>query len=170
MGRRSKSLTPIVLVSGSLLISGAVYGQPHGTAVRHAPALNTMRERWYSLSPDERQVFRRNAERWLKMGPEERNLMRERERVRRARLQQEAEAALREAGLRLDQQKRELFEQRYVQERRKIERELLLETEAKRKQKLPALNARLRHEFEETSPSGAASSSSSPTSSLGPKH
>lgn len=112
-------------------------------------------------------MFRRNAERWMQMGPSERALMREREVLRRARIKQESEAALHDAGLRLDQQRRELFEQRYLQERRKIERELLQETEAKRKQELPVLNDRLRKEFQETSPAGAATSK--PANSASPK-
>lgn len=103
----------------------------------------------------------------MQMGPEERNVMRARERLRQARLRLEAEAALRDAGLRLDQPRRELFEQRYFQERRKIERELLLEAEAKRKQKLPALNDRLKHEFEQTNP--GVTSTSSPMPSPGSK-
>ena len=90
----------------------------------------------------------------MQMGPQQRNLMRERERIHTERLKQEADAALRDAGLHLDQQRRELFEQRYLQERRKIERELSNETETKRKQQLPALNDRLKKEFQEsTSPS-----------------
>jgi hypothetical protein len=88
----------------------------------------------------------------MQMGPEERNLMRQRERAHRERLKREAEIALRDAGLRLDQKKRDLFEQRYLQERRKIERELQQEVEAKRHQQLPALNERLKKEFQESTP------------------
>lgn len=78
--------------------------------------------------------------------------MRERERLHREELKREAEAALRDAGLRLDQEKREMFEQRYLQERRKMERQLHQEIEAKRKQELPALNDRLKKEFQQGSP------------------
>jgi hypothetical protein len=105
------------------------------------------------MSPEDRQVFRRNAERWMRMNPAERNLMREREKLHREQLRREADAALRDAGLRLDQEKRELFEQRYLQERRKMERALRLEIETKRTQELPALNERLKKEFQQGSPS-----------------
>jgi hypothetical protein len=121
------------------------------------------------MSPEERTVFRRNAERWMQMGPDERNLMRQREQMRQQRLRMEADAALRDAGLRLDQQRRELFEQRYLQERRKIERQLSQETEAKRKQQLPALNDRLKKEFLEPAPSATSSSTRAPTTSATPK-
>ena len=93
--------------------------------------------------------------------------MRERERVRREQLQREADKALRDAGLRLDQEKRDLFEQRYLQERRRIERELRQEVEAKRHEQLPALQERLKKEFQEPSPAGP--STSVPAASLTPK-
>ncbi len=94
--------------------------------------------------------------------------MRQREISRRVRMQQEADAALRDAGLRLDQQRRELFEQRYLQERRKIERELIQENEARRRTELPALNDRLKREFQETNPAGTIVPKA--TSSLTPNH
>jgi hypothetical protein len=109
---------------------------------------NAGRERFRQLSPDERQAFRRNAERWLKMDPQQQKILREREQVRRQRLQAEAEAALRQSGLNLDQTARDQFEARYLQERRRIERELWQESEAKRQQQLPQLNERLRNEFQ----------------------
>ena len=93
--------------------------------------------------------------------------MRKRERVRHEQLQREADKALRDAGLRLDQEKRDLFEQRYLQERRRIERELRQEVEAKRHEQLPALQERLKKEFQETSPAGT--STSAPAASVTPK-
>jgi len=88
----------------------------------------------------------------MQMGPGERNLMRAREKLHREELKRQAEAALHDAGLRLDQEKRDLFEQRYMQERRKMERALRQEIEAKRKQELPVLNDRLKKEFQPSSP------------------
>ncbi len=100
------------------------------------------------------------------MGPQERNLMREREKVHREQLQREAEKALREAGLRLDQEKRDRFEERYLQERRRIERDLRQQVETKRQQELPVLQERLKKEFQEPSP-GAKSA---PAISVTPNH
>jgi len=153
VGRKSKSLIVLLLLSGSLVVSGHVEGQPPGGGRRGPGGLNNMQSRLNSLSVEDRQAFRRNAERWMQMSAEERNLMRVREQLRRQRLKQEAETALRDAGLR-----------RYLQERRKMERELGQEVEAKRKQALPALNDRLKKEFQETTSSGA-----SPASSATPK-
>jgi len=102
----------------------------------------------------------------MKMGPEERKVLREREQAYRARVKLEVDAALRDSGLRLEGEKREQFEQRYLQERRRIEHELRQETEAKRQQQLPALQERLKKEFQEPSP---ITSTSAPTASGSPK-
>jgi hypothetical protein len=117
------------------------------------------------MSPEDRQVFRRNAERWMQMSAAERNLMRAREKVHREELKREADAALRDEGLRLDQQKRQLFEQRYLQERRRMERALRQEVEAKRKQELPALNDRLKKEFQQSSPNTKSTPTPAPSAS-----
>jgi hypothetical protein len=120
-----------------------------------------------AMPPDERQVFRRNAERWMQMGPEERKVMREREKLYRAQVQREVDAALRDTGLRLEGDKRTQFEQRYLQERRRIEHSLRQEVESKRQQQLPALQERLKKEFQE--PSSATGPTTGPAASGSPK-
>ena len=117
---------------------------------------NSVRERWFSLPPADRQVFRRNAERWMQMSPEERQIMRQRESLRRGQIKRETEAALHDSGLRLDQQKRDLFESRYMQERRKMEQALRHQVEAERQQQLPALIQQLKKEFQFEQPKGRA--------------
>ncbi len=119
------------------------------------------------MPPEDRQIFQRNAERWMQMGPEERRIMREREKIYRQRVEREVDAALRDSGLRLEGEKRAQFEQRYLQERRRIEHTLRQATEAKRQQELPALQERLKKEFQESSPSAA--STSAPAASTSPK-
>ena len=97
------------------------------------------------------------------MGPEQRQMMREREKIYRAQVSREVDAALRESGLHLEGERRALFEQRYLQERRRIEHSLRQEIESKRQQQLPEIQERLKKEFTEPSPS--TSSSASPGSS-----
>ena len=101
------------------------------------------------------------------MRPEEQKVMREREKVYRERVKQEIDAAIRDSGLCLEGEKREQFEQRYLQERRRIEHAIHQETEAKRQQELPQLQERLKKEFQEPSP--AAGSTSAPSGSNSPK-
>jgi hypothetical protein len=114
--------------------------------------LRGARARVYQLSPEERQTFRRNAERWLQMGPDQRNALRQREQIRREHLKTEAEAAMRQLNLRLDQDAQQKFESRYSQERRKIERSLRKDLEDKRRQQQLELNQRLGNEFQPHQP------------------
>jgi hypothetical protein len=173
VGRQSNFVSVIATLSILALVYGSAQAQPQGRnghregPVHRQPEFKSTRDRWFSLSPEDRQTFRRNAERWMQMGPEERNRLREREQLHRDQLKREADKALRDAGLRLDQERRDLFEQRYLQERRRIERELRQEAEAKRHEQLPALQERLKKEFQETSPAG--SSTTSPATSVTPK-
>ena len=120
------------------------------------------------MPPEDRQIFKRNAERWMQMGPEERKVMREREKAYRERVKVEVDSALRDSGLRLEGEKRQQFEQRYLQERRRIEYELRQQTEAKRQEQLPALRERLKKEFQEPS-SPSSPSTSAPAASGSPK-
>ena len=103
----------------------------------------------------------------MQMSPEERKIMRERERIYRAQVNKEIDTALRESGLHLEGDKRAQFEQRYLQERRKIEHSLRQEIESQRERQLPALQERLKKEFTEPSPAG--SSTAAPAGSASPK-
>lgn len=98
------------------------------------------------------------------MSPEERKLMREREQLRRARIRTEAEAILRDSGLQLDPTKRDLFHERFLQERRRIDRELRQEYELRRQQQLE----RLKKEFQPLQNSPPVLSTSSPAGSASP--
>ena len=119
----------------------------------------------FQLSPEDRQTFRKNAERWLQMSPEERTLMRNREQQRRERIKNEAEAVLRDSGLSLDQTKRSLFQERYLQERRQIDRELRQQYELRRQQQLE----RLKKEFQPPQTSTGAGETASPSFSGTPR-
>lgn len=180
MGRRySNFVGGIALVAILVLIWPlATNAQPHGQqggGVRampmpqphRAPTFGDPRQRWLAMPPQDRQIFQKNAERWMQMGPEERKIMRAREKVYRAQVSKEVDAALRESGLHLEGEKRVQFEQRYLQERRKIEHSLRQEIESQRQQQLPALQERLKKEFAEPSPAG--SSAAAPASSVSPK-
>jgi hypothetical protein len=114
------------------------------------------------MPAEDRQRFKSNADRWLALPPEERSALREREGIRRERLQREADAAIRELGLQLEAEKRAQFEQRYLEERRRIDRALREELRAKRQRELEPVVERLKKEFSETqraSPAGSAASS-----------
>jgi hypothetical protein len=100
------------------------------------------------MPPDARQNFQRNAQLWMQMSPEQRNLMRQRENARRQIITREADAAVRDSGLKLNPQERAQFESRYIQERRKVERTLRQQAEIERQKEIPALIQQLRKEFQ----------------------
>ena len=163
MGRKANLVKVIVglLVYASLCPS--VHAQPQrpgprqmGAPSHRPPPTQSVRERWSAMPPAERQAFQRNAERWMRMSPAERDLLRARENLRREQIRRETEAALRESGLSLDPQRRDLFESRYMQERRNMERALRRQIETERQQQLPALIQQLKKEFQLEQPLNAS--------------
>ena len=93
--------------------------------------------------------------------------MRQRENLRREKIQRETEAALRESGLHLNPQERAQFESRYMQERRKVEQTLRHQIEAERQKELPALIQQLKKEFQIDQP--VKSPATKPVESANPK-
>jgi hypothetical protein len=120
------------------------------------------------MSPEDRQRFQSNVERWRQMPPEERRELREREGWRQERLKKEADAAVRASGLQLEAERRQQFEQRYMQERKRIEQELRRELREKRERELAPVVERLKKEF---TPQGGSATpgANSPSASGSPR-
>jgi hypothetical protein len=116
------------------------------------------------MSPQDRQRFRSNAERWLSMPPEQQQMLRQREEFRRQRMLREAEAAIQQSGLQLEAEKRALYERRYLQERKRIERGLHQELEEKRQRELAPVMENLKKEFGEQPKAASPASTAAPTS------
>ena len=119
------------------------------------------RKLFESLTPEQQQKVRENYQRWLNMTPEEKKALREREQLRRQKILQEIDGAIKQSGLQLDDQTRNQYIMRYTQERRVIEQRLQQEMEEKRRPQLQDLINRLKAEFQDRS-SPASSASPSP--------
>ncbi len=143
---------------------GQISAPPGGSHVRGERGLRPARERWRQMSPEDRQRIRSNAERWLRMAPEERRALRDAENLRRERIRREAEAAIEQSGLQLQAEKREMYERRYLQERRRIERDLRQELNERRQRELAPVMEDLKKEFGEGQRAGTCSSSAAPSS------
>ncbi|MDQ6860928.1 MAG: hypothetical protein M3032_07215 [Verrucomicrobiota bacterium] len=119
------------------------------------------------MSPEDRQRFRSNVERWLAMPPDERRELRMQEGIRRERMQREAEAAIRQSGLQLEAERRAQFEERYAEERRRIDRALRQEMQERRQRELGPVLEQLKREFAQpqnsTNPASSRPSSASPS-------
>ena len=116
------------------------------------------------LSPEERERFKENFERWKALPPEERQALMQHERMRREKMMQEIDEGLKKTGLQLDKDRREIFNLRYAQERRKIEEQLRKEMDEKRRPLMKELLERLTKEF-----SAPATASPSPSASPAPE-
>lgn len=115
------------------------------------------------MPPEKRDHFRKNLERWKNLPEEARAALRSTEQQRRRRLHGEAEQALANSKLQLDEPQRKAYRKRYIEERRKIEKTLHEEMAAKRKPLLEELNQRLQKEFSSGAAAGAGSVPSPPS-------
>ena len=127
-----------------------------------------VRERWREMSPADRQQLRSNAERWQHMNAEERKAFRDQQQWRQMRLKREAEEAIRQSGLQLEAERRAVFEQRYIEERRRIDQQLRRELREKRQRELAPVVEKLKKELSDKQ-GGGASGSSSGSPSASPK-
>lgn len=96
------------------------------------------------LPPEERAAYQRNLPLWKQLPTDERQEIR---RQANERARQETEKAYAESGLNLDHDQREVFNLRYHQERRRLERELQEKIDAERTRRLGEITARLKQEF-----------------------
>lgn len=160
----------LILASGALL---SAYGQAPGTPAPEAspapqppkrpfgpqnwqrkaspdgqsPEFNDVRRAIDQLTPEQRQRFLENFKRWASLPPEERKALADREIMRRKKMEESIQAAMKEAGLQLEGERRAHFVRRYSEERRKLEEQLRKEIEEKRAAMLKDILARLQAEF-----------------------
>ena len=166
---RKRNLYALAAGAGvSLILSGPILAQPpsggpNGGGRPNRPFRQNA-ERWRKMSPEDRQRFQSNMQRWRQMPPEERKELRLREVKRRQRLQQEAEAAIRESGLQLEAEKRKQYELRYIQERKRIEQALRQEIQERRQRELAPVVERLKKEFDQPQGSGGSAGNAAPGS------
>jgi hypothetical protein len=112
-----------------------------------SPAFDNVRKALDALTPAQRKRFQENFIRWSNLAPEEKKSLRDREEARKKVVAQEVDTVLKDFGLDLDSERRELFAKRYSEERRKIEEQLRKEAAEKRKPLVRDMVARLRQEF-----------------------
>ena len=111
--------------------------------------------------PDQQQKFMENLHRWQALSPEEREVLRQRQRLNENKREESITEAYQKSGLHLSEEQRQQFRKRYLQERRKLEEQLVKEEQEKRQAGNAAIIELLRKEFI-PSPSGASPSTGSP--------
>ena len=115
-----------------------------------------------ALTPEQRKRFQENFQRWSNLPPDEKKALADREIFRRKKIAEDSDAALKEAGLELDADRRELFARRYGEERRKIEEQLHKELDDKRRPLLKEVIARLKAEFSSGTPATGGDAAAQP--------
>jgi predicted aminopeptidase len=86
------------------------------------------------------------------MSPEERDSLRRQQRILQEQREKSVNEAYQRSGLHLNEEQRQQFRKRYVQERKKLEEQLLKETQEKRQAGNTAIIDALRKEFSSSQP------------------
>ena len=119
-------------------------------------------EQQQSQSPEQQQKFLENLHRWQALSPEEREVLRQRQRLNEKKREESITEAYQKSGLHLSEEQRQQFRKRYLQERSKLEEQLLKETQEKRQAGNAAIIEDLKKEFA-SGPSGTNPSTGSPS-------
>ncbi len=93
------------------------------------------------------QKFLQNLHRWQTMSPEEREALRRQQRINQEQREKSANDAYQKSGLHLNEEERQQFRKRYVQERKKLEEQLLKDVQEKRQAGNTAIVEQLKKEF-----------------------
>lgn len=105
------------------------------------------REALRNMTPEERQNWLRRFREFADLPPERIQELKDRQEVFRRRMREDVDAAIAATGMKLDDEQRRKFTERYAEERRKIEEDLRQQMQALRKPKLDALVEKLKGEF-----------------------
>ncbi|MBV9489279.1 MAG: DUF3106 domain-containing protein [Verrucomicrobia bacterium] len=152
----ARFLGPLIILIGGFLFTG--YAQtptPVSSLSSSSPTPQTTRESkleefkrsFEQLTSEQQQKFLQNYHRWEDLTPEEREILRQRQRLREKKRDEDTAEALQRSGLHLNEEGRERFRKRYQQERRKLEEQLLKETQERRQLGNAAIIEQLRREF-----------------------
>jgi hypothetical protein len=109
-----------------------------------------LRKAFDQLSPEQQERILQNLRRWQDLSADEREVLRQRERVQKQKQEASINEAYLKSGLQLNEEQRATFRKRYLQERRRLEEQLLHEIQEKRQIGNTAIIDSLRKEFSAT--------------------
>jgi hypothetical protein len=149
----ARFLGPLTVLLFGLLFTGYAQMPAPGSSSSSGPQtasqtrLDEFKRSFEQLTPEQQQRFLQNYRRWENLTSEEREMLRQRERLREKKRDEDTTEALQKSGLHLNEEQRERFRKRYQQERRKLEEQLLKETQERRQAGNAAIVEQLRKEF-----------------------
>jgi hypothetical protein len=114
---------------------------------KESARMEGLHKMFQQLSPDQQQNIVQNLHRWQALSEDEREDLRRRERIRKQKQEASTNEAYQKSGLQLNEDQRNQFRKRYIQERKKLEEQLQRETQEKRQQGNAAIVEELKKEF-----------------------
>jgi hypothetical protein len=111
-----------------------------------------LRKAFDQFSPEQQERIIQNLRRWQELSADEREVLRQRERVQRQKQEASITEAYVKSGLQLNEEQRAAFRKRYLQERRRLEEQLVHEIQEKRQVGNAAIIDSLKKEFSSTKP------------------
>lgn len=121
-------------------------GRGHG---RRLGNRDFLRKLWQGLSSEERDRFMQNKERWQSLPPADRRELLARHFHMSRKADKEIAEIIRQSGAQFTPERRDAFKQRYIEERRRLEHELISEMIRMREEQLPRMLDGLKGEFPE---------------------
>lgn len=106
-----------------------------------------LRKAFDQLSPEQQERILQNLRRWQDLSTDERDVLRQRERVQKQKQEASINEAYLKSGLQLNEEQRALFRRRYLQERRRLEEQLVREIQEKRQAGNATIIESLKKEF-----------------------
>ena len=141
----TESQAQVVSVSSSPTSSAAPLTSP--SASTSASRFELLRKNFEQLSAEQQERILQNFHRWQDLSQDEKEVLRQRERVQRQKQDASISEAYQKSGLQLNDEQRALFHKRYLQERRRLEEQLVHDMQEKRQIGNAAIIEMLKKEF-----------------------
>ncbi len=122
------------------------------SASTSASRFEVLRKAFEQLSAEQQERILQNFHRWQDLSQDEKEVLRQRERVQRQKLDASISEAYQKSGLQLNDEQRALFHKRYLQERRRLEEQLVHDLQEKRQAGNAAIIEMLKKEFSNPKP------------------
>ena len=117
------------------------------SASTNASRFELLRKAFEQLSAEQQERILQNLHRWQDLSQDEKEVLRQRERVQRQKLEASINEAYQKSGLQLTEEQRVQFRKRYLQERRRLEEQLVHDIQDKRQAGNAAIIEMLKKEF-----------------------
>jgi hypothetical protein len=141
----TESQAQVVSVSSSPTSSATPLTSP--SASTNASRFELLRKNFEQLSAEQQERILQNFHRWQDLSQDEKEVLRQRERVQRQKQDASISEAYQKSGLQLNDEQRALFHKRYLQERRRLEEQLVHDMQEKRQIGNAAIIEMLKKEF-----------------------